>query len=287
MVSDKRRPGPAGPQQQQPTARAVPVGRQVVQATLPRSAIQHQQQQQQPMQRILPINNAVTRTPVRGLATNVARPGQQPQARPAAAPRPAQAVAAVHRVAVPAAAQPAPKPTSDPNKVIDLVDLSDDETSGPATPKPQTAANGGGLRMVPMGKLQNPVRPAAQNGGNSAVMAPGGGRVLVQPGAGPNGQPKTIIVPPGATLVPVSRAQALLPGQRGLSQVQQNKPRSHPAPLPGIPIQNSNPEWKAPPPKPTLKISKLKSGELCSPFSRPGPLFEFCFLSLGFRGNEG
>ena len=126
--------------------------------------------------------------------------------------------------------------------------------------------------MVPMGKLQNPTRPA-QNG-NSVVVTQGGGRVLVQPGAGVNGQPKTIVVPPGATLVPVSRSQALLPGQRGLTQLQQNRPKAHPAPLPPTPVQNSSPEWKQPPPRPTLKISKLKSGKIAC-LGSSGPFFSF------------
>jgi hypothetical protein len=57
----------------------------------------------------------------------------------------------------------------------------------------------------------------------------------------------------GVTLVPVSRP----PGITTVVKI-----LNHPAPLPLPPkFQNTNPLWKAMPPKPTLKISRLNAGK--------------------------
>ena len=128
---------------------------------------------------------------------------------------------------------PTPKTNSAPGKkVIDVVDLSDDEdqgTGGQASAANKNSPNG--LRLVPANQLR---------GGNATVMQVkgppmiGGGSYTISNGA----------------LVPQN------------SQAQIMRVLKHPAPLPNPPRhQLQNASLKAAPPRPTLKISRLNTGE--------------------------
>jgi hypothetical protein len=116
-------------------------------------------------------------------------------------------------------------------KVIDIVDLSDDDDGAP---RPMaTQAQNNSLRLIPTNELR---------GNNTSIVNNG----IAKLGTGSYNHQ-------GVTLVPVSRP----PGITTVVKI-----LNHPAPLPLPPkFQNTNPLLKDMPPKPTLKISRLNAGK--------------------------
>ncbi len=131
-------------------------------------------------------------------------------------------------------------------KVIDVVDLSDEEDSPPVKSQ---QPGGGGLRVVPASQLQ--AQPTAAPN-VMVVPASQANRVL---GNAAGGNP-IMFRPSNPTFVNLNTGG-------GAATVIQRIPRSslHPAPLPTTPVQMTNPGWKLMPPRPTLKISRLNSGK--------------------------
>ncbi|XP_073844409.1 fibronectin-III type domain-containing protein windei [Musca autumnalis] len=66
----------------------------------------------------------------------------------------------------------------------------------------------------------------------------------------------TISTPPGTSITRINVAPN--------TQVTQRVKYSHPAPLPATPPQAFNPNWKLPPPRPTIRISNLDNGIVIS-----------------------
>uniref|UniRef100_T1PE93 Fibronectin type-III domain-containing protein n=1 Tax=Musca domestica TaxID=7370 RepID=T1PE93_MUSDO len=66
----------------------------------------------------------------------------------------------------------------------------------------------------------------------------------------------TISTPPGTSITRINVAAN--------TQVTQRVKYSHPAPLPATPPQAFNPNWKLPPPRPTIRISNLDNGIVIS-----------------------
>jgi hypothetical protein len=123
----------------------------------------------------------------------------------------------------------AASPIAANKKVIDIVDLSDEDDGAP--PPMAMQAQNNGLRLVPTNQLRGNTIMV-----NNGVAKLGTGSYTLQ----------------GATLVPVPRP----PGITTVVKI-----LNHPAPLPSPPkFQHTNPLWKAMPPKPTLKISRLNTG---------------------------
>lgn len=167
-------------------------------------------------------------------------------------------------------------------KVIDVVDLSDEEDFSPVQSKQPN--NKGTVRIVPTSQL----RTAPTASPNVVVMSRNQGnvqslnQVLV---ATSNNHPVGRYTLNGGTLVPMSKNNSTpatasasnMPNALVLKQANnltlqripqvnhQRKNNTHPAPLPNLPaLQGSNPHWKKLPPRPTLKISKLKNGIVLS-----------------------
>jgi len=148
---------------------------------------------------------------------------------PAKATTPVRNTGAVTITPTKAQASTAPKP------VIDIVDLSDDESS---TPAPQ------------------PAKPASQPVRNSAVRA-----------STPRQQGQYVMqgsqMYPVRQVVPRQSLQASRPimGTRPRAQMRS----VHPAPLPPMPNpQPNSPNWKLLPPRPALKISRVNNGIVLS-----------------------
>jgi len=148
---------------------------------------------------------------------------------PAKASTPARNTGAVTITPTKAQSSTAPKP------VIDIVDLSDDESS---TPTPQ------------------PAKPASQPVRNSAVRA-----------STPRQQGQYVMQ--GSQMYPVRQ---VLPRQslQASRPMMGTRPRAqmrsvHPAPLPPMPNpQPNSPNWKLLPPRPALKISRVNNGIVLS-----------------------
>jgi len=133
-----------------------------------------------------------------------------------------------------------PTPNSAPKPVIDVVDLSDDEST-PAPPPPK------------------PTPPPARQTPTSMVRS-----------SGPRQQGQQFIMQ-GNQLYPVRQQQAM-----ARQNLQANRPMLgsrprapikavHPAPLPPMPNpQPNSPNWKLLPPRPALKISKVNNGIVLS-----------------------
>jgi len=133
-----------------------------------------------------------------------------------------------------------PTPNSTPKPVIDVVDLSDDEST-PAPPPPK------------------PTPPPARQTPTSMVRS-----------SGPRQQGQQFIMQ-GNQLYPVRQQQAM-----ARQNLQANRPMLggrprapiravHPAPLPPMPNpQPNSPNWKLLPPRPALKISKVNNGIVLS-----------------------
>jgi len=131
-----------------------------------------------------------------------------------------------------------PASNSTPKPVIDVVDLSDDEST-PAPPPPKPAPQP--VRQVPSGLVRS---------------------------SGPRQQGQQFIMQ-GNQLYPVRQGMARqnMPGHRPMMG---NRPRAqmravHPAPLPPMPNpQPNSPNWKLLPPRPALKISRVANGIVLS-----------------------
>ena len=120
-------------------------------------------------------------------------------------------------------------------KVIDIVDLSDDEDNAKSTPKPPQP--NGGLRLVPSAQLR----------GATVVQVPRSQLNQV------NTMGQSILQPPVAIVAKKPSSLQVTPVATILK---------HPAPLPDPPkFQMTGGNYKASPPKPTLKISRLTEGK--------------------------
>ena len=172
--------------------------------------------------------------------------------------------------------------TAASNKVIDVVDLSDEEDSVTPTPQvpiqpKQTTASAAKYQQD-----NNPSRPINNSFQNqhlpqhkphqaiNRIHAPGNLSRSIHNGPSQNNSNGSGIRPmvfanQMAKGVNVHRPPPLV-GQ-AISAMQHNRttPISHPAPLPDMPNpQPHAPSWKKLPPRPTLKISRLKSGIVLS-----------------------
>jgi len=131
--------------------------------------------------------------------------------------------------------------SSTPKPVIDIVDLSDDEST-PTPPPPKPAPQP--VRQVPSGLVRS---------------------------SGPRQQGQQFIMQ-GNQLYPVRQQQGGMARQnmQGHRPMMGNRPRAqmrsvHPAPLPPMPNpQPNSPNWKLLPPRPALKISRVNNGIVLS-----------------------
>ena len=177
--------------------------------------------------------------------------------------------------------------TAASNKVIDVVDLSDEEDNVTPTPQVPTQPK---QTTAPAPKYQqgnNPSRPINNSFQNqhlpqhkphqaiNRIHAPGNLSRSIHNGPSQNSSSSNnsngggirpmVFANQMANGVNVHRPPPLA-GQ-GISSMQYNRttPISHPAPLPDMPNpQPHAPSWKKLPPRPTLKISRLKSGIVLS-----------------------
>ena len=113
--------------------------------------------------------------------------------------------------------------TTASKKVIECVDLSDDEDQAVPKAKPSSTTTTNGLRMVPVSQLR----------GNNAIIAP----------------VKKLVPAGGFSTIPNLTNVAVV----------QNHVARHPAPLPNPPRMQTNGPL---PPKPTLKLSRLQNGKI-------------------------
>lgn len=132
--------------------------------------------------------------------------------------------------------------SSTPKPVIDIVDLSDDEST-PAPPPPKPAPQP--VRQVPSGLVRS---------------------------SGPRQQGQQFIMQ-GNQLYPVRQQQQggmARQNMQGHRPMMGSRPRAqmrsvHPAPLPPMPNpQPNSPNWKLLPPRPALKISRVNNGIVLS-----------------------
>ena len=177
--------------------------------------------------------------------------------------------------------------TAASNKVIDVVDLSDEEDS--VTPTPQVATQPK-QTTAPAPKHQqgnNPSRPInnsfqsqhlPQHKPHQAINrihAPGNLSRSIHNGPSQNSSSSNnsngggirpmVFANQMANGVNVHRPPPLVGQGIGAMQYNRTTPISHPAPLPDMPNpQPHAPSWKKLPPRPTLKISRLKSGIVLS-----------------------
>jgi len=138
-------------------------------------------------------------------------------------------------------------------KVIDIVDLSDEDED-----QPKSAANNSiapvrtlqtqnGIRLVPASQLRQVQMQNKPGGAAPTYTFNSSGQVTPTFTATPQGRPGT------------------QPGQVTHHQIIRAPAPRHPAPLPDPPRhQISNPSMKKEPPRPTLKISRLTSGIVLS-----------------------
>eukprot|EP00092_Neocalanus_flemingeri_P001626 GFUD01001735.1.p1 GENE.GFUD01001735.1~~GFUD01001735.1.p1 ORF type:complete len:946 (+),score=311.07 GFUD01001735.1:78-2915(+) len=130
-------------------------------------------------------------------------------------------------------------PSTTPKPVIDVVDLSDDESTPAPPPPPKPAPQP--VRQLPTGLVRS---------------------------SGPRQQGQQFIMQ-GNQLYPVRQGMARqnMPGHRPMMG---SRPRAqmrsvHPAPLPPMPNpQPNSPNWKLLPPRPALKISRVANGIVLS-----------------------
>ena len=177
--------------------------------------------------------------------------------------------------------------TAASNKVIDVVDLSDEEDSVTPTPQVPTQPK---QTTAPAPKYQqgnNPSRPINNSFQNqhlpqhkphqpiNRIHAPGNLSRSIHNGPSQNlstsnnsnggGIRPMVFANQMANGVNVHRPPPLAGQGIGAMQYNRTTPISHPAPLPDMPNpQPHAPSWKKLPPRPTLKISRLKSGIVLS-----------------------
>ena len=166
------------------------------------------------------------------------------------------------------------KATAASNKVIDLVELSDEEDA-PSQSTPQESQTTGAV-PAPRSQQVHVSKPATQNQSSTSyyfkphqainrspaqlintprptvstqVSNTGGGGIRTMVFASQIANGVNVHRPPGVSAVNYNRVLTL----------------AHPAPLPEMPNpQPHAPSWKKLPPRPTLKISRLKSGIVLS-----------------------
>jgi len=138
---------------------------------------------------------------------------------------------------------PTASTTSKP--VIDVVDLSDDEST-PAPPPPKPSPQ-------PQPARQNPTSMVRNTGPRQ------------------QGQQRQEFIMQGNQLYPVRQQQAMVrQNMQANRPMMGSRPRTpiravHPAPLPPMPNpQPNSPNWKLLPPRPALKISKVNNGIVLS-----------------------
>ncbi|CAG4946649.1 unnamed protein product [Parnassius apollo] len=156
---------------------------------------------------------------------------------------------------------PTQKPEKRPRQLSVTVDLTDDE---PPTKMASRSSPAPPVRLVPPQNLMPPQRPQF----GPIMSSP---RKVYIPISGPQAQN----VRPGQTIMlktvpPNSGPRQRVPPTNSLGKIQSNTIRMnrvqsrHPAPLPDAMKQYQPPNWKALPPPPDLKLSKVENGIVIS-----------------------
>ncbi|CAK1585940.1 unnamed protein product [Parnassius mnemosyne] len=218
---------------------------------LSRNTLQKSQKntsQQIPVPRLVPAaNNTATKSNT--TQTNTIAPGK-PQQTSNALPKSVSN------------SPPTQKPEKRPRQLSVTVDLTDDEPPTKMASKSSPAAP---VRLVPPQNLMAPQRPQFGPIMNSP-------RKVYIPISGPQAQN----VRPGQTIMlktvpPNSGPRQKVPPTNNLAKMQSNTIRMsrvqsnrHPAPLPDAMKQYQPPNWKALPPAPDLKLSKVENGIVIS-----------------------